>query len=161
MCGKIDGGVGLAPHHRIPHSIWQIVFHLNDWIEYDLKRIRGECPLYPGHASESWPPDPVLDPASADNNEWKREVTRFRALLGEVEVLANAGSEKMQEGSRRCIPRTNGSRHRFLPCSGKLLCTTATTSGKSAWCGAPSGPGRRPAEAIAGSSHHTGGPGVC
>jgi uncharacterized damage-inducible protein DinB len=76
-----------------PHSIWQIVFHLNYWIDYDLKRIRGESPLYPGHASESWPPDP----ASADHNEWKREVTRFRALLGEVEVLANAGSEKVQE----------------------------------------------------------------
>jgi uncharacterized damage-inducible protein DinB len=80
-----------------PLSIWQIVFHLNYWIEYDLKRIRGERPLYPGHASQSWPPDPVLDPASADDNEWKREVTRFRALLGEVEMLANAGSEKMQE----------------------------------------------------------------
>jgi uncharacterized damage-inducible protein DinB len=76
-----------------PHSIWQIVFHLNYWIDYDLKRIRGERPLYPGHASESWPPDP----ASADDIEWKREVTRFTALLGEVEVLANAGSEKMQE----------------------------------------------------------------
>jgi len=69
MRGRIDGGVSLVPHHRIPHSIWQIVFHLNYWIEYDLKRIRGERPLYPGHASESWPSDPVLDPASADDNE--------------------------------------------------------------------------------------------
>jgi uncharacterized damage-inducible protein DinB len=80
-----------------PHSIWEIVFHLNYWIDYDLKRIRGERPPFPALASESWPPDPVLDPTSADDNDWKREVTRFRALLGEVEVLVNAGSEKLQE----------------------------------------------------------------
>jgi hypothetical protein len=91
--GRLEGGVGLARITGFPHSNWQIVSHLNPWIEYDLKR----RPLSSGHASESWPSDPVFDPASADGNEWKREVTGFRALLGEVEVLANACSKKREE----------------------------------------------------------------
>jgi uncharacterized damage-inducible protein DinB len=76
-----------------PHSIWHLVFHLNYWIDYDLKRIRGERPPYPTHAEESWPPRP----AQADEAEWKRETARFAALIGEVEMLANAGTEKLQQ----------------------------------------------------------------
>ena len=41
-----------------PHSIWQIVEHMNYWMEYDLAKIAGENRPYPGTAIESWPAHP-------------------------------------------------------------------------------------------------------
>jgi len=38
-----------------PHTIGQLVFHMNYWMEYELRRIRGESPAYPEHNSESFP----------------------------------------------------------------------------------------------------------
>lgn len=76
-----------------PHSIWQLVFHLNYWIEYDLKRIRGEEPPYPTHADESWP-EPVK---AVDDATWQLETTRFTALLGEVAALAGSGPQKLEQ----------------------------------------------------------------
>jgi uncharacterized damage-inducible protein DinB len=85
----------LASRHisGFPHSIWQLVFHVNYWIDYDLKRIRGEHPPYPAHADGSWPPSP----APADDAEWRQEVARFSALLGEMAMLANASPDRLQE----------------------------------------------------------------
>ena len=69
------------------------MFHVNYWIDYDLKRIRGEHPPYPAHAEESWP----SSPAPADDAAWKQAVARFTALLDEVAMLANSGPEKLQQ----------------------------------------------------------------
>lgn len=45
-----------------PHSIGQLVFHMNYWMTYELRRIRGERPQYPQHSAESFPPaDTPLD----------------------------------------------------------------------------------------------------
>ena len=74
---KIDG---------YPHSIWQIVGHLNYWMDYELRRIEGELPAYPGHAIESWPES--ARPKSDD--EWKNTVTRFASLLARFAVLSNS-----------------------------------------------------------------------
>ena len=41
-----------------PHSIWQIVEHMNYWMEYELAKIAGENPYYPDIAIESWPAHP-------------------------------------------------------------------------------------------------------
>ncbi|MFZ0947828.1 MAG: hypothetical protein WAN19_06795, partial [Candidatus Sulfotelmatobacter sp.] len=30
-----------------PHSIGQLVFHMNYWMDYELRRIRGQRPAYP------------------------------------------------------------------------------------------------------------------
>src|SRR5215831_12071946 len=38
-----------------PHSIADLVFHMNYWMNYELKRIRGEEPKYPEHNAESFP----------------------------------------------------------------------------------------------------------
>ena len=38
-----------------PHSIADVVFHMNYWMNYELKRIRGEKPKYPEHNAESFP----------------------------------------------------------------------------------------------------------
>ena len=52
-----DLSVELAGLHaeNLPHSVWQIVWHLDFWTDYELRRIRGEEPHYPDHAAESWP----------------------------------------------------------------------------------------------------------
>ena len=75
-----------------PHSIWQLVFHLNYWIDYDLRRIRGDHPPYPAHADDSWP----QHSAPADETEWRQGVARFRTLIHEVEVLANSVEGELQ-----------------------------------------------------------------
>ena len=70
------------------HSIWEVVWHVDYWMDYEIKRIHGENPAYPGHASESWPSD-----AYPDEQEWNREVERFKLLLGELAGLAAAEEE--------------------------------------------------------------------
>ena len=72
-----------------PHSIWQLLGHINYWIDYELKRIAGERPGYPEHASESWPK--AVGPANAD--EWRAEVSRLSELLEKMRVLADSVPE--------------------------------------------------------------------
>jgi len=71
------------------HSIWQQVWHMNFWMEYELKRIRGEAPAYPEHASESWP----AHPAPATASDWGQAVDQFRNNLTELAKLADSPSE--------------------------------------------------------------------
>src|SRR5277367_5441406 len=75
----------LAGRHadNLPHSIWQIVWHMNFWMDYELRRIRGEKPSYPVHAAESWPPAAL--PSEVD---WKKEVARFAELIGSLAAMA-------------------------------------------------------------------------
>ena len=72
-----------------PHSILQILFHMNFWMEYELRRIRQEDPPYPSRAAESWPSDlsPVTD------REWKQAEARFVALIGELSAFARSDPE--------------------------------------------------------------------
>ena len=49
-----------------PHSIAQLLFHMNYWMDYDLRRARGEKPPYPEHNSESFP----ATAAPASDAEW-------------------------------------------------------------------------------------------
>jgi uncharacterized damage-inducible protein DinB len=72
-----------------PHSIWQILGHMNYWMDYDLKRIAGERPKYPDHASESWPS--ATGPVDAE--EWRVETARFAGLLEKLSVLASSVPE--------------------------------------------------------------------
>ena len=72
-----------------PHSIFQIVGHLNYWMDYEIRRMAGEPTLYPQHAIESWPPS-----ATPENEErWREAIARFGGLLGKLEELASAGEE--------------------------------------------------------------------
>jgi uncharacterized damage-inducible protein DinB len=75
-----------------PHSIDQLVFHMNYWMDYDLRRIRGEKPAYPQHNSESFPT--ALFPADAQ--EWNRLIKRFAGLLADSTALANRSTQEMQ-----------------------------------------------------------------
>lgn len=69
-----------------PHSIGQLVFHMNYWMDYELRRIRGQRPVYPEHNSESFPPAP----APVDAQEWERFRAQLVTLLSEYVRLAQS-----------------------------------------------------------------------
>jgi uncharacterized damage-inducible protein DinB len=69
---------------NFPHSIYQLLCHVNYWMDYELRRIRGEEPAYPAHAAESWP----ADPAPKNEAGWNKAVALFRDLLGQLASLA-------------------------------------------------------------------------
>ena len=69
-----------------PHSIWQLVYHMNFWMDYELKRIRRENPAYPTHASESWP----TAAAPSRGEEWVGAIACFQHLLAELARLADS-----------------------------------------------------------------------
>jgi hypothetical protein len=79
---KVDG---------YPHSIWQIVGHLNYWMDYELRRIAAKHPSYPEHAIESWP---VSDRPKNDD-EWKDAITRFASFLDSFAALSDSGPEEL------------------------------------------------------------------
>ena len=62
-----------------PHSIGQLVFHMNFWMNYDLRRIQGERPPYPEHNAESFP----APPSPADAADWDRLRRDFAWFLAE------------------------------------------------------------------------------
>ena len=76
---------------NFPHSIWQLVSHMNYWMDYERERIRGKKPVYPAHAAESWPDEP----APANEAEWQKAVGLFRNLLRELAALAESTPEDL------------------------------------------------------------------
>jgi len=89
-----DLSADLAARHveGCSHSIAQLVFHMNYWMDYELRRIRGEKPAYPQHNSESFPPAP----SPIDSQDWDRLRKRFADLLADFVTLANSAPEEMQ-----------------------------------------------------------------
>jgi len=79
-----------------PHSIWQIVLHMNYWMDHDLANVRGEHPRYPDHAIESWPnhSNPA-SPDAADEGQWQAVRQRFVELLSRLAGLAESDAAKL------------------------------------------------------------------
>ena len=75
-----------------PHSIWQIVLHMNYWMNHDLASIAGDQPRYPDHAIESWPPHPE----PANESQWQSAQQRFIELLARLETLADSDSSTLE-----------------------------------------------------------------
>jgi len=75
-----------------PHSIWQIVGHMNYWMEYELQRIAGKHPSYPEHAIESWPSN--LAPNS--DAEWLEARERLLKLIDRLSALSKSPPEALQ-----------------------------------------------------------------
>jgi uncharacterized damage-inducible protein DinB len=71
---------------NFPHSIFQLVSHLNYWMDYELRRTRGEQPVYPAHAVESWP----SVAAPANEAEWRKAIAHFAELLAQLAALAES-----------------------------------------------------------------------
>jgi uncharacterized damage-inducible protein DinB len=75
-----------------PHSIGQLVSHMNYWMDYELRRIRGQRPAYPEHNSESFPS--AGSPSNAE--EWDRLRKRFASLLEDFAALAKSSAKERQ-----------------------------------------------------------------
>jgi uncharacterized damage-inducible protein DinB len=69
-----------------PHSIWQLLSHMNYWMDYEIRRIDGSTPHYPQHAAESWPAQ-AAPPTDAD---WQAEIERFGSLLERQAQIAQS-----------------------------------------------------------------------
>jgi len=93
---RIPAEVATRKLEGYPHSICQIVGHMNFWMEYELRRIRKEGPLYPKHAADSWPSD--LSPGNAE--EWEGVIACFAALIEELSALALSDSEFLNQDVR-------------------------------------------------------------
>jgi uncharacterized damage-inducible protein DinB len=97
--------------HRVesfPHTIWQLVSHMNYWMDYELRRIGGEGPTYPNHSGPDWP----VNPSPAGEQEWKKTISILGELLGKLAVLAEASPEELA----RDVQATD-------PCHAKLAST--------------------------------------
>jgi len=75
-----------------PHSIGQLVFHMNYWMSYDLCRVRGEHPKYPEHNAESFP----SGPSPVDATEWDQLRRDFSWFLTEHVRLAGSSRAKLE-----------------------------------------------------------------
>jgi uncharacterized damage-inducible protein DinB len=76
-----------------PHSIWQIVLHMNYWMDYELRKIAGEIPRNPDHAIASWPAhaDPS-DASQAASAEWQHARQHFIDDLARLAAHADSDS---------------------------------------------------------------------
>jgi len=71
----------------LPHSIWQLVWHMDYWMAHELARIGGHPAPYPEHAALSWP---TAEPPSVD--AWQDARSQFRTLLEQLEALTNGSA---------------------------------------------------------------------
>jgi len=83
-----------------PHSIWQIVEHMNYWMDYDLGKVEGESRPYPDTAIESWPvhPSPAVEGRTRDDAEgdaWRATTRRFTDLLARLARLAESDAVEL------------------------------------------------------------------
>lgn len=69
-----------------PHSIADLVFHMNYWMDYELKRIGRLRPQYPKHNAESFP---------TTDQDWDQLRRDFAGLLSEYAVLAEVSAEEL------------------------------------------------------------------
>lgn len=69
-----------------PHSVADLVFHMNYWMNYELKRIRGQNPHYPQHNAESFPS------ARQNWDQLKRDLSWF---VSEFSKLAQSPPEEL------------------------------------------------------------------
>lgn len=79
-----------------PHSIWQIVEHMNYWMEYDLAKIAGKGQAYPDHAIESWPARPSPDTTATIVEQWQAATVCFRDLLTRLAQFAESDAAALE-----------------------------------------------------------------
>ena len=77
----LDWKAAGARPERGPHSIYQVLKHLNYWQDWVVKWLDGGDPKIPKHASGGWPGE--ANPASA--KEWQQAVREFRDGLSRLE----------------------------------------------------------------------------
>jgi uncharacterized damage-inducible protein DinB len=64
---------------------------MNYWMEYEIKRIAGEAPPYPEHASQSWP----TETAPTTEKDCSGAKIKFSTSLQKLSILAQASPEDL------------------------------------------------------------------
>jgi uncharacterized damage-inducible protein DinB len=96
----ISAALAARQVNGFPHSIGQLVFHMNYWMDYDLRRARGESPTYPDHNAESFPSK--LTPADA--HEWDELRQQFSTLIEDSVRLADSSAAELAREARPTHP---------------------------------------------------------
>ena len=78
---EIDADLAQRRIDGFPHSIADLVFHMNYWMNYELQRISGEKPKYPEHNAESFPSKP---------QDWEKVKLDLAWSLQEFATLAQS-----------------------------------------------------------------------
>jgi uncharacterized damage-inducible protein DinB len=74
------------------HSIWEIMFHLNEWQEYALDTIQGKKNNL--KEGKDWP----KPPADADESRWEMTMRRFEGCSREIrEYIMHIDEARMHE----------------------------------------------------------------
>lgn len=89
-----------VPGH--PHTVWQLVGHLNFWMDYELKRIEGQSLAAPTDEALSWPG--AAGPA--DQAAWDRERGLFGRHLDQLVALADAQASTLARIVHRKLGHT-------------------------------------------------------
>ncbi len=71
---------------HLPHTIWQLLGHLNYWMDLELRSIEGPEAPYPDTFASSWP----NADGPTDETAWLTEIALFRTNLGQLITLADA-----------------------------------------------------------------------
>ena len=82
----LDAPVASQHIPNFPHSITDLVFHMNYWMNYELKRIRGQKPQFPEHNAESFPTTP---------QNWDQLRRDFSWFLQEYSKLAESSPQEL------------------------------------------------------------------
>jgi uncharacterized damage-inducible protein DinB len=69
----------------LPHSIWQLVSHLNFWMDAELRAIEGTKGVAERPITD-WP----VDAAPPDEMTWRHDLALFRLQLDQLATLADA-----------------------------------------------------------------------
>jgi uncharacterized damage-inducible protein DinB len=93
----LSAGQASRTIENFPHSIYQLVTHMNYWMDYELHRIAGAPQPYPEHASASW----LTNAAPPSESHWPQAVTQFRDRIARFTDLANSGAQSL---SREIAP---------------------------------------------------------
>jgi uncharacterized damage-inducible protein DinB len=88
----ISSELAMRRVENYPHCIWQLVLHINYWMDYDFRTIAGEAPRYPERAIESWP----ATPNAANDEQWKSTTARFGQLLARLKGFAESDSAELE-----------------------------------------------------------------
>ena len=78
-----------------PHSIWQLVEHMNYWMDHDLGKIAGENRPYPDKAIESWPAHPSPAEGHSVDEQWQATTRRFTDFLDRLTHLAESDAAEL------------------------------------------------------------------
>jgi uncharacterized damage-inducible protein DinB len=84
-----------------PHSIWQLVNHMNYWMDHELHRIAGGAPPYPQNAESSW----LSDAAPPTEAAWTQAISEFRSFIARLTELAKSSTQSLSRDVSPASPQ--------------------------------------------------------